>query len=235
MELTELRLKKPETPLVDERATEVSPADEGTELGSLDVVGGNVDAGFLAHASIAFAVQLELTFASCAAVSESFNFEAYPQIDAPFEEIGEAAADAGCKLSLVSRRNGEGESAGLGEGDREGEGDKEVVGEGGASIADWLVIPFQTVSLRREPQLYVLAPDEGCGLSVDGGKTGVRGGSSSSGNGEAGWLVNPLHTVSRKRVPSPREGFTEASASRLSSKSEAVCKMPSTPPAASIG
>ena len=89
-----------------------------------------------------------LTFEIVAAASESLSFSAYPQIaetrEVPALEEADSKDDRegdGVDVSGWTRTDGGGAGEDHGDGD---------VGVGGVSMADWLVIPFQTLDANRD-------------------------------------------------------------------------------------
>ena len=117
------------------------PPDSGAVLGAMA-------AARLFQTSNALNFQFVLALEIFAAASESLSFSAYPQIadarEAPVLEDADSNDDR--DGDGVDAASGWTNTGGGGTGDDHGEGE---VGVGGGSMADWFVIPFQTLEANR--------------------------------------------------------------------------------------
>lgn len=107
---------------------------------------GAMAAARLFQTSNALNFQFVLALEIFAAASESLSFSAYPQIADAREAPVLEDADSNDDGDGVDAASGWTNTGGGGTGDDHGEGE---VGVGGGSMADWFVIPFQTLEANR--------------------------------------------------------------------------------------
>lgn len=139
--------------------------------------------------NMAFALQLLLTFAKVAAVSESLSLSAY----AHKLDFGLKPPSRGDSIELCVE--------GEGEGGADGDGGKR--GEGGGSIEVRFVMPLHTVVANLD-----VRPDSGLsGVSVslpsscEAESDSSSSDSSGDVSGDDSWLVKPFHIVTLRRAP----------------------------------